>query len=631
MSAAPPETKNGHARTDPLKERGLLLERAVLQPLINGARPDELAQFRQVGGAGNFQDPDLRAIAQAIGTVAARGAPVDLSTVWPEVVGGHHQVHINALQTLEASGGSHSGFNDNLAQLVKLRQLQATAKAFEAAHRALSGFGAHDKIPDVEQLLANHRTRLKAIGVEAKSCVPGLVPKSIATLAKEHPRLRDPLITGLLRRTETMNIIAPSKYGKTWLLHGMLMCMATGTAWMGMDCRPSKILLIDNELHEETLTHRLKTVAGKMGKNIDEIPDFHVLSVRGRQMDLSDLVSYCEENSLKPDVISIDAYYRIMNENMEENDNSDQTQMFNIIDRLAAMTGAAVINVHHSSKGSQADKALTDVGAGAGAIARAADAHLVLREHKEADSVTMEAACRSWPRLDKRVIKWSYPLWIMAEHLDPEALAGKKAVSQKPDRMTPKDFAEKYLRPDPRDYHAIVGHAAGDAIPERRVRMFLAGAVEAKVAFIHQRAVGRQVATYARIPPVHIEGEKADTVLRYHSENPDAETADIARACFVSTQYVRKVIKNNAKLDAKLPVSRNSVEFPYKSIGEMLLQQNETADAFPPTPPSGRNDLPTAVGTAVVGHPPTEQGIRGTADVAPVSSPVPPNTYPEKR
>ena len=44
---------------------------------------------------------------------------------------------------------------------------------------------------------------------------------------------------------------------------------------------------------------------------------------------------------------------------------------------LAIQTGAAFVLVHHSTKGSQAEKSVTDTGSGAGAMSRAVDSHIV--------------------------------------------------------------------------------------------------------------------------------------------------------------------------------------------------------------------------------------------------------------
>ncbi len=87
---------------------------------------------------------------------------------------------------------------------------------------------------------------------------------------------------------------------------------------------------------------------------------------------------------------------------IDENDNAAMSQVYNAIDRYAEMLQASFILVHHSSKGSQSGKSVTDVGSGAGAISRAADAHLILRPHEEPNCAVFESAVRSWPPVEPR-------------------------------------------------------------------------------------------------------------------------------------------------------------------------------------------------------------------------------------
>ena len=58
--------------------------------------------------------------------------------------------------------------------------------------------------------------------------------------------------------------------------------------------------------------------------------------------------------------------YRFAIEGVSENDNAAMAGFYNRLDRIAERTKAAIVLIHHSSKGSQSDKRITDVGAGAG-------------------------------------------------------------------------------------------------------------------------------------------------------------------------------------------------------------------------------------------------------------------------
>ena len=130
-------------------------------------------------------------------------------------------------------------------------------------------------------------------------------------------------------------------------------------------------------------------------------------------------------------MIILDAKYRFATEGESENENTTTAKFYNTIDQIAEKTGAAIVLVHHSSKGSQSDKRVTDVGSGAGAQSRAADCHLVLREHEEAGRMVLDAAVRSFPPVAPLVLKWEFPVWKADHEGDPTLLKGKAASSTK--------------------------------------------------------------------------------------------------------------------------------------------------------------------------------------------------------
>jgi hypothetical protein len=128
----------------------------------------------------------------------------------------------------------------------------------------------------------------------------------------------------------------------------------------------------------------------------------------------------------------LDAAYRAYPEKFDENSNSDVTRFFNRLVRLSSMAKTGVLLVHHSSKGSQADKSVRDVGSGAGAWSRAADVHLGLREHEEPDAVVFDGVVRSWPpvepfvmRFDRRTLTWGRD-----DNLDVTRLKGARKTTE---------------------------------------------------------------------------------------------------------------------------------------------------------------------------------------------------------
>lgn len=260
-----------------------------------------------------------------------------------------------------------------------------------------------------------------------------LAPMTFDRLQRDNPSLAACVIDGLLRQGETMNVIAAPKMGKSWLVYGIALSIVTGRWWLAsFECSPGRVLLIDNELHPSTLSHRIPKVAEALGIEPQEYGDrLDVLPVRGLGVSLTGLASiidHIEADDYK--AIICDAWYRFIPQGLNENSNADVMSLYNVLDRYAAQTRAAWIVVHHASKGQQGEKSVTDVGAGAGAQSRAADTHLILRTHEEDDAVVLEAAVRSFSPVEPVALRWQFPVWERAHDLDTRAVRGRKSPNE---------------------------------------------------------------------------------------------------------------------------------------------------------------------------------------------------------
>jgi len=252
---------------------------------------------------------------------------------------------------------------------------------------------------------------------------------TVRELRDQFPKMHDPIIEGILREQETLNVVSVSKVGKSWLMHSLVLSIATGRPWLGLfPTKKGRVLLIDNELHKPTVGCRLGDVANALAIPYDEYADTLLAwPIRGEGLDIIDISEFV--NAQLKDVpllfIAIDAKYRTILKTSSENDNADETQFYNAVDRLAAIKKCGIGLVHHSTKGAQGEKRVTDVGAGAGAQSRAADCHLVLREHEEEKAAVLEAAVRSFAPVEPVGLRWEFPLWVPDGGLDVEKLKGK--------------------------------------------------------------------------------------------------------------------------------------------------------------------------------------------------------------
>ncbi len=238
---------------------------------------------------------------------------------------------------------------------------------------------------------------------------------------------RDYLIEGLLRRGEVMNIIAAPKVGKSWLVYNIALAVSCGESFLGYKAqKPLRVLIVDNELHAEELTWRVGEVADALGVDPEDRLQFSLL--RGSNVDIDALDSKLEDaGGSEYDIIVIDAFYRILPQGMSENDNAAMTVIYNKLDALARKNEASIINIHHSSKGNQGDKNVTDVGAGAGSISRAADVHMVIRQHMEDNHVVIQAVTRSGLSPDPVTAEFDFPLWKHKVDMEPTLMSFENA------------------------------------------------------------------------------------------------------------------------------------------------------------------------------------------------------------
>ena len=273
-------------------------------------------------------------------------------------------------------------------------------------------------------------------------------PIPLGTLKRRFPEMRPVLIDGFLRIGETMNIIAAPKTGKSWLVTQLCVCVASGTDWFGHVCTPGRVLIIDNELHEETSANRIPLVVEAMRRanpslpNVDDMID--VWNLRGKWKSIADLSAWLprfKEAGYR--MIVIDAFYRALPKDTDENDNGSIASIYNLIDTFAKQVGCSFVLIHHTSKGNQSQKSITDVGAGAGSQSRAADTHLILREHKDDGFLVLEAVVRSFPRQEPIVLQKAFPLMLPDYERNPEDLAGKSEVGVKKDDPPPAEIAKR--------------------------------------------------------------------------------------------------------------------------------------------------------------------------------------------
>jgi hypothetical protein len=332
---------------------------------------------------------------------------------------------------------------------------------------------------------------LKAMSQRLADLQAAHSPITFKELAARYPTLSPPVIEGLLRVGETGNIIAATKVGKTHAVHDVGLAVAAGRSWLGtFDVAPGNVLIIDNELHPATIATRVRAVASARGILTAEYEGrLFFYALRGRLKDLHALAPFFSR--IQPaqfKLVIIDAWYRLLPADVDENSNGQIAGLYNLLDNIAARLQCAFLCVHHASKGIQGAKALTDIGAGAGAQSRAADAHLVLRQHEEEGVVVLDAAVRSWAPIKPICLRWTYPVWNPALELDPTHLKTERPRKRKAKdnedakpTWTPASFIEKFVGESPKTRDEILYDAETQGVSERVARRLLNVAVDGEM------------------------------------------------------------------------------------------------------------------------------------------------------
>lgn len=343
-------------------------------------------------------------------------------------------------------------------------------------------------------------------------------PPTIAALCAAKPTLRPPLIDGILRLGETMNVIAAPKVGKSWLVTDLALAVATGRPWLGYGTQQRDVLILDNELHGETSANRVPKVAAARGFVPEDFGTrICIENLRGRLTDLFSMAAYFDRIPVgRYGMIVLDAFYRFLPAGSDENDNGTMASLYNAIDRHAERLGCCFALIHHSSKGNQSGKAVTDVGSGAGAQSRATDTHLVLRPHEDEHAVVLDAAVRSWPPLQAQVLRWDFPVWNLAPDLDPSRLkkerprrerSGSTAADGEPAPMDAAAFAASFLTSTPQPRSAILSAAMAVGLSQRKATLLLGAAEQAGTAHRWPGAANRPQSFATIAPPAQPAGE----------------------------------------------------------------------------------------------------------------------------
>jgi len=229
------------------------------------------------------------------------------------------------------------------------------------------------------------------------------------------------LIAGMLHCGSKLVLGGGSKSFKTWTLLDVALSVSHGRQWLGRDTAAGRVLYCNFEIQDWSWQSRLNAVAA--AKAIEIEPGRLVLSnLRGKAANFNLLLPQIAD-AIKQDfaLVILDPIYKLYG-HTDENKAGDVAALLNAVEDLAVESGAAVAFGAHFSKGNQATKESIDRISGSGVFARDPDSLLVFTRHEEQDAFTVEATLRDFPPAPPFVVRWTYPLMVADDSLDPSKL-----------------------------------------------------------------------------------------------------------------------------------------------------------------------------------------------------------------
>jgi len=178
---------------------------------------------------------------------------------------------------------------------------------------------------------------------------PRYIIRDYAYIMQDQPPL-EYVISGLIAAA-SVNIWV-GKWGskKTWAMLSASVCTATGKPWLTLETKQGGVLIIDEESGDRRLAIRLKQALA--GELISEPAPIKYISLAQfnllkRPQDQDEIIAAIAETGAS--LVFIDALADIM-AGGDENAVKDTQPVFMALRRIAELTGAAIVVIHHANR-----------------------------------------------------------------------------------------------------------------------------------------------------------------------------------------------------------------------------------------------------------------------------------------
>jgi RecA-family ATPase len=227
---------------------------------------------------------------------------------------------------------------------------------------------------------------------------------------KEEPPAPDQVLGNMLDAGDKMAVLASSKVRKSFFVQQMALSLAAGRRFMGWNVpKPRRVLYVQFEIREQHSHRRIWNLARAMDIGPKDLSGrLGIIAARGLGLAGVDGLKQIRQaaSDFQSEVIIFDPLYKLAQG--AENAAEDFKVILSAFDELAEATGAAIIYVHHDTKGSPGDKDIRDRGAGSNVLGRDYDACIALTPHKsEQNATVVETLLRNYPPQAPFAITWN--------------------------------------------------------------------------------------------------------------------------------------------------------------------------------------------------------------------------------
>ena len=206
------------------------------------------------------------------------------------------------------------------------------------------------------------------------------------------PKYLDEKFDEIVEFSELENFLdVPLKNYSSGMVARIAFAIATGTKWLGMQCRKGRVLYVNLEVDSASFLHRCKEIIDIAGLDQAEcMENVAVWNLRGYVAGMEAFAPSLidEVRSMGFDAVIIDPTYKVIDG--DENMAKDARRFTNDLDLIASRLNIAVIYCAHHSKGAQGDKRSIDRVSGSGVFSRHGDAIFDLIEIRVDDEKRQE-------------------------------------------------------------------------------------------------------------------------------------------------------------------------------------------------------------------------------------------------